>query len=109
MVWRGTQYGADKDIVFAAGNTIPVGSPFTGTFSGTGHTTMFRVVTPTGGGNYRALSDFYACDAHDVPAVAIGIDVNGVDQIALQFRVPTAGTAYNFSVNYSLNYVVDGQ
>ena len=111
VTFTGNQQGADKDIIFAAGNEIPVGSPFTGTYSGTGHNTKFRIVSATGSGGSRVftpLSDFYDCDEHDLPAVAVGIEEAGLEQIAIQFQVPTAGTPYDFSIQYSLSYIVNG-
>ena len=111
VVWRGNRYGADEDIVFDSNNEIPVGSPFVGTFNGTGHSTKFRIVKATGSGGSRVftpISDFYECDEHDVPAVAVGIDEAGVEQLALQFQVPQEATPYNFSIAYSICYIIDG-
>ena len=106
--FTGNQAGSNSAFTFENSNPLP----FRGTFSGVRGQTQVRVVTATGTGGsrtYTGLNSSVGADDHHLPASSTAVAPVGTTQIGLMFDVPVVppvDPAYNFTLNYNINYAI---
>lgn len=113
VIFEGSLFGRDSDLVFAAGNEIPTGAPFRGTANGTDGGAMMSIFTATGSGGSTVRTGqgkAIPVDGGYLPATQIAILDDPFTQVGAAFSVPARSdsTSWDFTPHFSVATVTDG-